>query len=91
MRNLNRRDFIKFVGISSASGMQALPIRADAAAAYRVVIIGGGFGGATCANYLKRFCCVSSFRQWMMAVLSKELMQVVCSCLPVLGKHPKAR
>lgn len=55
MRNLNRRDFIKLVGVSSASGMLALPIRTSASAAYRVVIVGGGFGGATCANYLKHF------------------------------------
>ncbi|MCK5262571.1 MAG: FAD-dependent oxidoreductase [Gammaproteobacteria bacterium] len=55
MRNLNRRDFIKLVGVSSASSMLALPIRASATAAYRVVIVGGGFGGATCANYLKHF------------------------------------
>ena len=55
MKNLNRREFIKLAGISSASGMLALPFKTAASAAYRVVIVGGGFGGATCANYLKRF------------------------------------
>lgn len=55
MKNLNRRDFIKLVGISSASGVLSLPFGTNASAAYRVVIVGGGFGGATCAHYLKRF------------------------------------
>ena len=55
MKNLNRRGFIKLVGISSTSGVLALPFGTNASAAYRVVIVGGGFGGATCANYLKRF------------------------------------
>ena len=55
MKNLNRRNFIKLVGISSASGVLAVPFRTNASAAYRVVIVGGGFGGAICANYLKRF------------------------------------
>lgn len=55
MRDLSRRDFIKLLGISSASGILALPFRTSASVAYRVVVVGGGFGGATCANYLKRF------------------------------------
>ena len=51
-KNLNsRRDFMKFVGVSSlftlTSGV------AQAATVPHVVVIGGGFSGATCAKYLK--------------------------------------
>jgi sulfide dehydrogenase [flavocytochrome c] flavoprotein subunit len=55
MRHLNRRDFIKLVGASSASGLLTLPFSSTASVGYRVIIVGGGFGGATCAHYLKRF------------------------------------
>jgi sulfide dehydrogenase [flavocytochrome c] flavoprotein subunit len=57
MHTLNRRQFIQFAGAASALtatfGITACSRQGGASA--RVVIIGGGFGGATCAKYLQHF------------------------------------
>lgn len=57
MNTLNRRDFIKFIGATSA--LSAFPYSqltsASPGSQARVVIIGGGFGGSTCAKYLLKF------------------------------------
>lgn len=62
MKQLSRRRFIRLLGAGGASALGALAIPMSGYAATgkaksqgRVVIIGGGFGGATCAKYLKRF------------------------------------
>ncbi len=48
----SRRDFLKFVGVGSLLAIQ--PSVASAANAIpHIVIVGGGFSGATCAKYLK--------------------------------------
>ncbi len=49
---LNRRHIIAGLGASGALGSISLPALAQAKA--NLVIIGGGFGGATAARYLKR-------------------------------------
>jgi sulfide dehydrogenase [flavocytochrome c] flavoprotein chain len=55
---ITRRDFLKIAGAASAAGMlgHASLARAgkDGTGIARVVVIGGGFGGATCAKYLRR-------------------------------------
>lgn len=48
-----RRDFIKAAGAVSAVGMVGVPYVA-LAAGKKVVVVGGGVGGATAAKYLKR-------------------------------------
>jgi sulfide dehydrogenase [flavocytochrome c] flavoprotein subunit len=63
MANISRRDFVKLIGAGGAlsslglTGCQTAPTTAagtsSAKAAPRVVVIGGGFGGATCAKYLR--------------------------------------
>ena len=46
-----RRDFLKFAGAASALSLAGCAATGDARA--RVVVIGGGFGGATCAKYIR--------------------------------------
>ena len=62
MSKISRRDFVKLLGAGSAlsafglAGCESAPkfsSSAPAKAAPRVVVIGGGFGGATCAKYLR--------------------------------------
>ncbi len=47
----SRRDFMKFVGVSSLVAIT--PNIANAATIPHIVVVGGGFSGATCAKYLK--------------------------------------
>jgi len=51
-RPVTRRDTI--LGVSASAAVLALPNVARAQAAARVVVVGGGFGGAVCARALKR-------------------------------------
>jgi NADH dehydrogenase FAD-containing subunit len=52
MNNFDRRQFLKI--LAAASAMAALPKAVGAAiTAPRVVVVGGGFGGATVAKYLR--------------------------------------
>jgi sulfide dehydrogenase [flavocytochrome c] flavoprotein chain len=52
VRPVTRRDAI--LGVSASIGLLAMPHVARAQSAARVVVIGGGFGGAACARALKR-------------------------------------
>lgn len=54
MNNYSRRDFIKLVGVASAASAVGWPLIASGKKGGRVVIIGGGFGGASCAKYLRK-------------------------------------
>lgn len=56
MSKFTRRDFIKVAGVATASGLGTLvlPFGALAKARSKVVIIGGGYGGATCAKYIRK-------------------------------------
>ena len=47
--NLDRRRIL----LAGAGAGLALPQLARSQAPFRVVVVGGGFGGATCARYLK--------------------------------------
>lgn len=49
---MNRRNFIQFAGLASAAFALPRALRA-ASPAPRVVVVGGGFAGATAAKYLK--------------------------------------
>ena len=51
-RPVTRRDAI--LGVSASVGLLAMPHVARAQSAARVVVVGGGFGGAACARALKR-------------------------------------
>ncbi len=51
---VNRRQFLGYLGTGAA--LAALPVwRGAHAAPARIVVVGGGFGGATCAKYLRRY------------------------------------
>jgi len=54
MNRYNRRDFVKFMGAVAATTPLTWANTATAASG-KVVVVGGGFGGATCANYLTRW------------------------------------
>ena len=55
MSKLNRRDFLKFSGgaLGVAAAGSSLHIPSASAASARVVVVGGGMGGATAARYVK--------------------------------------
>jgi len=65
MSKISRRDFVKLMGAGGAlsafglTGCETAPTKASgtapAKAAARVVVVGGGFGGATCAKYLRLY------------------------------------
>ncbi|MDP2253486.1 MAG: FAD/NAD(P)-binding oxidoreductase, partial [Thiobacillus sp.] len=65
MSKISRRDFVKLMGAGGAlsafglAGCETAPTKASsttpAKAAPRVVVVGGGFGGATCAKYLRLY------------------------------------
>lgn len=57
MKQLTRREFTRRLAAITAAAAAGLgPImRAHGAASARVVVVGGGFGGATCVNYLRRY------------------------------------
>ncbi len=50
---LHRRDFLKFAGAGLAASLLAKPAFCATGGKPRVVIVGAGFGGATCAKYLR--------------------------------------
>ena len=56
MMPVTRRRFTQLIGSAgafSAAGVSGFPALGRAATG-RVVVVGGGFGGATCAKYLRR-------------------------------------
>jgi sulfite dehydrogenase len=50
---MKRRDFIKFAGAAGAVSLAGCATPGGGAAKGRVVLIGGGYGGATAAKYLR--------------------------------------
>ena len=56
MNRFNRRKFLKLLGLSGAAvSVAGFLSSCSKGTSARVVIVGGGFGGATCAKYLLRF------------------------------------
>jgi sulfide dehydrogenase [flavocytochrome c] flavoprotein subunit len=60
MSQINRRSFIKTVAVASSASVLTIPMTACAGpggakggAKARVIVIGGGYGGATAAKYVK--------------------------------------
>ena len=53
MSQINRRDFIKALAAAASATALSFPSIGRAAGRARVVVIGGGYGGATAAKYVK--------------------------------------
>jgi len=53
MNTTNRRDFLKALAAASGASVLTLPQAHAAKAKARVVVVGGGYGGATAAKYLR--------------------------------------
>jgi len=53
MSQINRREFLKLVAAASSAAVLTIPRTAQAGSKGKVVVIGGGFGGATAAKYLR--------------------------------------
>lgn len=56
MNRMNRRNFLKLTGVAGASAvLGSFAGKASATSGKaRIIVVGGGFGGATCAKYLRR-------------------------------------
>jgi sulfide dehydrogenase [flavocytochrome c] flavoprotein chain len=52
-KRTSRREFLKTAAAGASAAMLPLPAIAQGAGG-RVVVVGGGFGGATCARFIKR-------------------------------------
>ena len=55
MKMFNRRDFLQTAGYAGFALATINPLTAMGKTSGHVIVIGGGFGGATCAKYLNRF------------------------------------
>ncbi|HEX8988015.1 MAG TPA: FAD-dependent oxidoreductase [Rhodocyclaceae bacterium] len=53
MQPFDRRSFLKAISAAAGASVLSIPQARAAAAKARVVVIGGGFGGATAARYLR--------------------------------------
>jgi len=53
VKRTSRREFLKTAAAGASAAMLPLPAIAQGAGG-RVVVVGGGFGGATCARFIKR-------------------------------------
>jgi NADPH-dependent 2,4-dienoyl-CoA reductase/sulfur reductase-like enzyme len=79
--SVSRREFLKWASAASAGAVTAgLAGRAASAAAPRVVVIGGGFGGATAAKYIRMWApdiqvtLVERNRQFISCPLSNRVL-----------------
>jgi sulfide dehydrogenase [flavocytochrome c] flavoprotein subunit len=53
MNRLSRRNFLSLLGGTAAAGLLGFPAACPGAYKARVVVVGGGYGGATAAKYLR--------------------------------------
>jgi NADPH-dependent 2,4-dienoyl-CoA reductase/sulfur reductase-like enzyme len=77
--SISRREFLKWAGAGGALAAAGLPLNARAAGA-RVVVVGGGFGGATAAKYLRmwapgiRVTLIERNREFISCPLSNRVL-----------------
>lgn len=80
MSKLTRRDFVKLLGGTAAFGLAGMPLLGRGASKGRVVIVGGGYGGATVAKYVRlgdpttQVILVEKEPQFISCALSNEVL-----------------
>ena len=53
MARIDRRDFLQYSGAATAAALLPMPAIAQSGGG-RIVVVGGGFAGATCARALRK-------------------------------------
>ena len=80
MAHITRRNFIKLSGSAAALGALGLPDLALSDGHKKVVVVGGGIGGATAAKYIKRadssidVTLIEANRDYYTCFLSNEVL-----------------
>jgi sulfide dehydrogenase [flavocytochrome c] flavoprotein subunit len=99
MSTINRRDFVKLTGAATALGALSFPFVSHGAAKARVVVVGGGFAGATAAKYAKMYnkdldvTLVEANKEYISCPFSNEVlggerdMKSLTFSYAGLGKH----
>ncbi len=50
---INRRDFLKYLSVAASAAILPTSLLGATTATKRVIVVGGGYAGSTCAKYLK--------------------------------------
>ncbi|MGB5519896.1 MAG: FCSD flavin-binding domain-containing protein [Gammaproteobacteria bacterium] len=80
MNTLNRRTFLALLGSTTASGLLGYPALSRGAYKARVIVVGGGYGGATAAKYLRladprvEVLLIEKEKQFVSCALSNEVI-----------------
>jgi sulfide dehydrogenase [flavocytochrome c] flavoprotein subunit len=80
MSNITRRNFIKVVGGAAAVGLAGFPMIGQGSSKGRVVVVGGGYGGATAAKYLRladpdiQVTLIEKSKQYVSCPMSNEVL-----------------
>lgn len=95
MNNLNRRDFIRITGLgaaTAATGLSSLNRRAKAESPQNIVIVGGGFAGATAAKYLVEWAAAEGLLLNVTLIdRNSTYSSPILSNLVLVGKLSKAK
>ena len=80
MPHLTRRELLRLLGAGAALGLGGFPLSSLGAYKARVVIVGGGYGGATVAKYLRladprvHVTLIEKGRRFVSCALSNEVL-----------------
>lgn len=80
MNTLSRRNFLALLGGTAATGLLGFPVASPGAYKARVVVVGGGYGGATAAKYLRladpriEVILIEKDRKFVSCALSNEVL-----------------
>ncbi|MGB5260172.1 MAG: NAD(P)/FAD-dependent oxidoreductase [Gammaproteobacteria bacterium] len=80
MNTFSRRNFLALLGGTAATGLLGFPVASQGSYKARVVIVGGGYGGATAAKYLRladpriEVILIEKDQQFVSCALSNEVL-----------------